>query len=178
MNIGVRELLEYTKIPKKVLIGYLIGVLATGFTLAFVYVYGGGPTLVGNEDFLVVDRMLFGTAALTALIGIGGAYFWFTRDLSTALSPVVGAAFGLYSGFEDLMVYFFCTIRNNGECSGVRGLPGSWSWLEDSQIGILANMLGFKSVSDLALISVVIVSFIFSLLVLKVLYEFEYGDWL
>lgn len=162
-------------IPKRVWAGYLLGVLATGVVLAAVYVYGNGPSLTGMEDFKVVDSMLFAVSGLTLAVAGGGTYYYFTRDLSTALAPLVGAVFSLYSGFEDIMVYVFCIKRNAGRCADTSGFPGKWTWLDSTHIGSNIQKLGLGGVTDFTLAVHILLFFIGSLILLKILVMLDYS---
>jgi len=156
-------------LPLRVWVSFLLGVLGSGIFLAAVYVYGNGPAFAQMEDFIGVDRMLFAVALLsTSTLSL--MYYYFRRDLSTALAPVVGVLFSLFSGFEDVAVYFFCTLRDAGRCADVSGLPGNWPWLMDTTVGETVTKLSFTAVTDYTIFISIIAWLILSAVLLKTLH--------
>lgn len=147
--------------------GFLLTAVFFGTILAFVYTFWGGPEVVANEGYQLYDSMFFSYAALLSL-PFAGFMYYFTKDVSLSLSPVVGAAFSLFSGFEDIMVYVFCTFRNTGGCADVTGLPGTWPWLEGHYVGYVGRFLGFNEVTDLVVILGVVIGFVASIAFLKI----------
>jgi len=158
----------------RVLAGFGLSALFFGVVLAFVYTFWGGPEVVMNEGYQLYDSMLFSTAFLLS-IPLAGLMYFFTRDVSLSLTPVVGAAFSLFSGFEDLMVYVFCTVRQTGTCMDVSGLPGTWPWLEGHYVGYVSRFLGFDTVTDLSLVLAVVIGFVVAVVFVKILEGFEAG---
>lgn len=157
----------------RALYSFLLTSLFFGGILAFVYTFWGGPSVVGNEGYLIYDSMLFSVSALLSL-PFAGLMYYFTKDVSLSLAPVVGAVFSLYSGFEDIMVYVFCTIRSTGDCSTVTGLPGTWPWLEGASfMGAVSKYAGFETVTDVSIVLSVVIGFVASLVFLKILNSFD-----
>lgn len=161
-------------LPARVWVAYLLGLVASGVALAAVYTYGGGPTLAQQtENFAAVDSMLFNVAALSAAIPITGLMYYFTRDLSTSAAPLTGIVAGLKGGFEDIMVYVFCILHDQGRCADVTGFPGKWPWLDNTGIGQTVSFFGFESVTDVSIMVSAAVWILGSIAALKLVYEFE-----
>ena len=160
-------------LPKRLWASFFLGVLASGVVLAAVYVYGDGPTLAQQENWLQIDRMLFTGILLSSVIPLSGMYWYFKRDISSALAPIAGVIFSLYSGFEDVMVYVFCTLRDAGRCADVSGLPGEWPWLMESSVGETVSVFGFSSVTDANIFLSIFLWFIFMIALVKILHRFE-----
>lgn len=169
------DLLSSFRPRNRVLFGFLIGFLVPASVLAASYVFGNGPSLTGMEEFVIVDSMLFATASFASALMGGGIYYYFTDDVSTSLAPVIGVFAGLHTGFEDFMVYVFCTVRSTGDCGGVTGLPGTWEWLNDSVfIGNVQSLLGFSNVTDLSLVLAVVLGLFLSLFLVKTSDQIEF----
>lgn len=156
-----------------VLFSFLLGVIVSGVALAAVYVFLGGPDLMRGETFRVANQMLFLVTGLGTGLGLSGLMYWFTRDVSISLAPVVGVLFALISGFEDLVVYFLCIPYNSGGCGDVTGLPGMWPWLEGHLADKVGSVFGLSTVSDASLLFTVLLSFLVSLVLLKILEGLE-----
>lgn len=172
MDIGF---LEKLKPRKRVLFGFLLGFLAPATILAAAYVFGGGPSLTSFEEFALVDSMLFASVTFTSAFVGGLTYWYFTRDISTSLAPVIGVFAGLYSGFEDYMVYLFCTLSSKGDCSGVSGLPGKWAWLKDSlYIGDIQSLLGLGTVTDFSVAAGILFAVFIGLFLVKTSDQIEF----
>lgn len=164
----VDRVTSFLDFDKRILYASAITAVFFGGILAFVYTFMGGPSYVSNEAYAVYDSMFFVFAGLLSL-PFAGLMYYFTRDVSLSLAPVVGAMFSLFSGFEDVMVYVFCSVRGTGACSEVSGLPGTWPWLEGHYVGYVSRFLGFDTVTDISILLSVLFGFVFSLFLLKIL---------
>lgn len=166
-------------LPAKLWFAYLLGVLASGLVLAAVYVYGGGPSLAQKQSFAAVDSMLFTVTAVSTGFTLTGMMYYFTRDISTALAPLTGVAFSLYSGFEDVLVYLICIPSDVGRCAETNSFPGKWTWLTDSTVGETVTSLGFSFVTDYTIFASILAWLLGTILLLKIFHSFEasVGGW-
>ena len=169
----VEEYLDVTRLRPVVLFSFLLGVLVSGVALAAVYVFMGGPDLARGEVFTVANNMLFVVTGLGTGVGLAGLMYWFTRDVSVSLAPVVGVVFALVSGFEDLVVYALCIPYGSGGCGDVTSLPYEWPWLDGSVSGYLSGVLGLDVVTTSTLLITVVLFFLVSLVLLKILEGLE-----
>jgi hypothetical protein len=160
-------------VDRRSLFGYGLGILVSAVTLAGVYVFAGGPSLAQMENYAAFDSLLYTFATVSGIAGVSGSFYYFTRNLSVSLSPLVGVAVGRFSGLQDVMVYVFCTVRQNGRCGNVTGLPNTLPWLEDSYIGILLRELGFETVTSLSLVVSSALFLGFGIVFLKILETFD-----
>lgn len=171
--MDVDNFLNPLRLRPVVLFSFLIGVFVSGVVLAAVYVFLGGPDLVRGETFRVANQMLFLVTGLGTGIGLASLMYWFTEDVSISLAPVVGVLFALLSGFEDLVVYALCIPYQSGGCDDVTGLPGQWPWLEESAADMLGSLIGLETVTDSSLLFTVLLFFLVSLFLLKILEGLE-----
>lgn len=149
-------------LPRHVWGGLFAGVLVS-LGLAAAYVFGGGVELLGNGQFLLIDQYAFSVAALVGGLGIGGLFYWIYGDLSSTLAAVLGVVYGLKSGLVDVWVYVLMA----------KPMPKSLPWLENAVTGIVAENLGFSTVTPLVIGITVVTGFVLTVLLASVLVDFE-----
>lgn len=164
---GLKQYLPWRivdNLPSRVWTGFLLGALGIPLGLALAYAHGQGIELLENGQYELIDAYVYNVAALTGVIGVSGSFYAYFRDVSSALAPAVGVLYGLHSGIQDILVYLVLPSES---------MPSVLPWLNDSHIGIIAQALGFDEVTRLALFTVVAVTGVFALVLVKILVEIE-----
>lgn len=145
----------------RVLRGMLLGVMVP-LGLAAAYVYKG-MALLGNSQFTTIDGYAFLIAILVGSL-VSVSYWLYFRDVSEAVAIQATMLWSLLFGLQDLFVYALLPDTS---------VPEVLPWLNDSLVGVVAKGIGFSEVTSFALYSVVLVTGLVLVVLVKTLDDFE-----
>lgn len=129
------------------LMAALIGIL-TSFFLALMHNMFGRKFFftLTPDGILAYDGALFGLSIFTISV-VALLYYFITRDVSETVAVFLTGSWALFWGLEDLFVYLQLGLWEQ-----------SYPWLEGTMPGLLATIIGAKTVTTSLLIWNVILS--------------------